>query len=68
MKYISLALTFFGSLLFTSSALAHEDHALGNGVLHFSYHVVFWSLCALVVYKGYKLLAAKRFERKKHGG
>ena len=38
-------------LLATSSAMAHEDHALVDN-MHFSYHIAFWSLCALVAYKG----------------
>jgi hypothetical protein len=39
-------------LMLTSSAMAHEDHALGESV-HFAYHIAFWSLCALVAYKGF---------------
>jgi hypothetical protein len=39
-------------LIVTSSAMAHEDHALGESV-HFAYHIAFWSLCALVAYKGF---------------
>jgi hypothetical protein len=31
--------------------MAHEDHALGENI-HFAYHIAFWSLCALVAYKG----------------
>ena len=38
-------------LLVTSSAMAHQDHALGESV-HFAYHITFWSLCAIVAYKG----------------
>ena len=38
-------------LVATSSAMAHEDYALGENV-HFAYHIAFWSLCALVTYKG----------------
>ncbi|WP_297819043.1 hypothetical protein [uncultured Paraglaciecola sp.] len=39
-------------LIVTSRAMAHEDHALGESV-HFAYHIAFWSLCALVAYKGF---------------
>jgi hypothetical protein len=39
-------------LMLTSSAMAHQDHALGESV-HFAYHIAFWSLCALVAYKGF---------------
>lgn len=39
-------------LVTTSNVMAHTDHVMGEGLLHFSYHLVFWSLFALVVYKG----------------
>jgi len=39
-------------LMLTSSAMAHEDHALGESV-HFAYHIAFWSLCSLIAYKGF---------------
>jgi hypothetical protein len=45
-------------LIVTSSAMAHEDHALGEGV-HFAYHIAFWSLCALVAYKGFAWFRAR---------
>jgi hypothetical protein len=37
-------------LVVTSSAMAHQDHALGESI-HFAYHIAFWSLCALLTYK-----------------
>jgi hypothetical protein len=46
-------------LIVTSSAMAHEDHALGESV-HVAYHIVFWSLCALVAYKGFAWFKAKK--------
>ncbi len=46
-------------LIVTSSAMAHEDHALGEGV-HFAYHIAFWSLCALVTYKGFVWFKARQ--------
>jgi hypothetical protein len=46
-------------LIVTSSAMAHEDHALGESV-HVAYHIVFWSLCALVAYKGVVWFKARR--------
>ena len=55
MKYI-FALLF---LVATSTAMAHEDHALGESV-HFAYHIAFWSLCALVAYKGVVWFKAKK--------
>lgn len=54
MKYL---LTLF-CLIVTSSAMAHEDHALGES-LHFAYHIAFWSLCALVAYKGFVWFKAR---------
>jgi hypothetical protein len=45
-------------LVATSSVMAHEDHALGESV-HFAYHIVFWSLCALVAHKGFVWFKAK---------
>jgi hypothetical protein len=55
MKYIVALLC----LVATSSVMAHEDHALGQGTFHFAYHVAFWSLCALVTYKGFVWYKAK---------
>jgi hypothetical protein len=46
-------------LIVTSGAMAHEDHALGESV-HFAYHIAFWSLCALVAYKGVVWFKARR--------
>ena len=40
------------SVIFSSAALAHTDHALGEGSLHLLYHLVFWSSFTVVVYKG----------------
>lgn len=44
-------LTFIFSLLLTSQAFAHADHALGDGALHMLYHAVFWTLFAVVAVK-----------------
>lgn len=46
-------------LFVTSTAMAHEDHALGESV-HFAYHIAFWSLCALVAYKGLQWFKARK--------
>ena len=46
-------------LVATSSAMAHEDHVLGESV-HFAYHIAFWSLCALLAYKGFVWFKAKK--------
>lgn len=55
MKYLFTLICLF----VTSSAMAHEDHALGQNV-HFAYHIVFWSLCAVVAYKGVVWLKARK--------
>jgi hypothetical protein len=46
-------------LIVTSSAMAHEDQALGESV-HFAYHIAFWSLFALVAYKGFVWFKARQ--------
>jgi hypothetical protein len=51
-------------LVATSSAIAHEDHALGESV-HFAYHIVFWSLFALVAYKGFVWFKARKNSKQK---
>jgi len=47
MKFFTLIFT----LLLTSQAFAHSDHALGEGALHLFYHAVFWGLFAVVAVK-----------------
>jgi len=47
MKFI----TFIFTLILSSQALAHTDHALGHGILHMIYHAVFWGLFAIVILK-----------------
>ena len=42
-------------LITTSVAFAHEDHMLGEGVFHLTYHLVFWTLFIGAVYKGLTL-------------
>ena len=51
MKVLMIFLTVIMSI-FTSSAFAHTDHALGEGSLHAVYHVMFWFIVFAVVYKG----------------
>lgn len=48
MKTLFLILITFLS----SNVFAHEDHLLGEGSLHAFYHVTFWTIFALVLYKG----------------
>ena len=47
MKFFTLIFT----LLLTSQAFAHNDHALGEGTLHLLYHAIFWGLFAAVAVK-----------------
>ena len=54
-------LTFITSLVLSSAAFAHEDHHLGED--HLAYHVALYGLLALVVYKGYGWLKAKKQQR-----
>ncbi|MDN4502705.1 hypothetical protein QX776_09835 [Alteromonadaceae bacterium BrNp21-10] len=58
MKIITLLVT----LLVSASAFAHEDHHLGED--HLGYHIAFYALLALVVFKGYGWWKAKKAKRK----
>lgn len=60
MKYL---LTFI-CLFAATSAMAHEDHALGES-LHFAYHIAFWSLSALIAYKGVVWFKARKKDNQK---
>lgn len=51
-------------LFVTSSAMAHEDHLL-NDNFHIAYHIAFWSLCALVAYKGVVWFKARKGSKQK---
>ncbi|MBU2872245.1 hypothetical protein [Colwellia sp. E2M01] len=63
MKFLTLFISFLS--LFTSQAFAHTDHALGEGSLHTFYHITFWALFALVVYKGYTWFKSKKTNKTK---
>lgn len=58
MKLLTLLISIIS--LFSAQALAHTDHALGEGSIHALYHIVFWTIFALVVYK-----AGVYFKKKK---
>jgi len=58
-------LTFIFSLLLTSQAFAHADHALGDGALHMLYHAVFWLLFAVVVVKAISYFKNKKKQNAK---
>ena len=51
-------------LVFASSVLAHEDHALDHNI-HIAYHIAFWSLSVLVAYKGFVWLKSKKANKQK---
>jgi hypothetical protein len=61
MKFITLFISFLS--LFITQAFAHTDHALGDGSLHTFYHITFWCVFALVVYKVYSWFKKKRSEK-----
>lgn len=56
--------TFIFTLLLTSQAFAHDDHVLGEGTLHMAYHVIFWSIAAIVVVKAAFYFNNKRKQKK----
>lgn len=63
MKTLSTKImTLIFSVLLSSQALAHVDHAMGDD--HLGYHIAFYALLALVVFKGYRWLKAKKVNRK----
>ena len=59
MKFFTLIF----SLLLTSQAFAHTDHALGEGSLHMLYHAAFWGLCAVVGYKAFTYFKNKKNQK-----
>lgn len=56
--------TFILTLIFSSQAFAHVDHALGDGNAHKVYHIVFYVLLALVVYRGIGWFLAHKKKQK----
>ncbi|MCF2947933.1 hypothetical protein L0668_07435 [Paraglaciecola aquimarina] len=66
MKNLTTKITLFiCSILLSFQALAHVDHALGDGEFHMAYHIAFYALLALVVFKGYGWLKVKKANKKK---
>ncbi|MGB2741637.1 MAG: hypothetical protein WBC60_13900 [Cognaticolwellia sp.] len=61
MKLLTLLVSFIS--LFSVKALAHTDHALGEGSFHTLYHIVFWTVFALVIYKGYVFFRNKKSQK-----
>jgi cytochrome oxidase assembly protein ShyY1 len=56
-------ITAFCALLMSMQALAHQDHALGDD--HMAYHIALYALAAVVIFKGYAWLRAKKRNNKK---
>lgn len=64
MKSLTTKITLFiCSVLLSSQALAHVDHAMGDN--HIGYHIAFYALLALVVFKGYQWFKGKKSAKKK---
>jgi membrane protein DedA with SNARE-associated domain len=61
MNILTILISFLS--LFTAQAFAHTDHALGDGSLHTFYHITFWVVFALVVYKGYTWFKKKNAQK-----
>lgn len=61
MKFFTLIFT----LLLSTQAFAHEDHALGEGALHLFYHAVFWGLLAVVAVKAVSYFKNKKKQESK---
>ncbi|WP_372882017.1 hypothetical protein [Psychromonas sp.] len=59
MKYFTLIF----ALILTNQAVAHTDHALGEGTLHLVYHLAFWGIFAAVVVKGFHYFKNKKSQK-----
>ena len=62
MKFLTILISFFS--LFSGQTLAHTDHALGEGSLHELYHIAFWSIFFIVVYKAFTWFKNKKSQKK----
>jgi hypothetical protein len=61
MKILTILFSFLS--LFVGQAFAHTDHALGEGSLHTFYHITFWVVFALVVYKAYTWFKKQKYRK-----
>ena len=59
MKFVTLIF----SLLLSTQAFAHQDHALGEGALHLFYHAVFWVLFVVAAFKAVSYFKNKRKQK-----
>lgn len=59
MKFFTLIFT----LLLSTQAFAHSDHALGDGMLHMAVHAVLLVLLAVVVVKGISYFKNKKKQK-----
>jgi hypothetical protein len=62
-EYSMKFILFICSVLLSAQAFAHEDHALGES--HVAYHIAFYTVLALVVFKGYSWYKEKKQSQKK---
>ncbi|WP_441003934.1 hypothetical protein [Pseudocolwellia agarivorans] len=51
MKTIMIFLSALITVFTSTAALAHTDHGLGEGMLHATFHIVFWFVVFAVIYK-----------------
>jgi len=65
MKLFSAIFTFIFASLLSTQALAHTDHALGEGALHMLYHVIYWGLFAVVAVMGVLYFKNKKKSKQK---
>ena len=64
MKFITLLFNLLlSSVIFSSQAFAHTDHALGEGSVHALYHIFFWTIFAIVIYKAYTWVKNKKSQK-----
>ena len=61
MKFLTILISFFS--LFAGQALAHTDHAVGDGSFHELYHVAFWTIFSIVAYKAFTWFKNKKSQK-----
>jgi hypothetical protein len=64
MEKIMRVLIFLMACVFTVSAMAHEDHALGASLGHSLFHAIFLIIALAVVLKGIAYFRRKRHSTK----
>ncbi|ALO44452.1 hypothetical protein PP2015_3984 [Pseudoalteromonas phenolica] len=56
-------LFFIFTLLFTNLTIAHEDHFLGDGILHRLFHILFVTILIAVIVKAVRYYKFKKSEK-----